>query len=88
MNSTNDDSDGKKEAEEESEAIEQEHQVDAAENVKPVGESESEGQGQETEEESEEHESEEIEDRETAQDEAKTHKGKRPNRSTDVVSRL
>ena len=83
MNPTNDRSNEKKEAEGESEAIEQEHEVDAAGDVKPVEEVESEGEEQETEEESEEHESEEIEDRESEQDEAKTHKGKRPNRSTD-----
>jgi hypothetical protein len=82
MNSTDDDSDGKREAEEETEAIEQEHEVDAAGDVKPVEESESEGQEQETEEESEVHESEEIEDRGTKYSEAKTHKEKRPNRPT------
>jgi hypothetical protein len=36
MNSTNDDPDEKNEAQKESEAIEQEHEVDAAEDVKPV----------------------------------------------------
>ncbi len=36
MNSTNDDPDEKNEAQEESEAIEQEHEVDAAGDVKPV----------------------------------------------------
>lgn len=35
MNSTNDDPEEKNEAQEESEAIEQEHEVDAAEDIKP-----------------------------------------------------
>lgn len=78
MDSKNDNPDERKDAAEESEAIEQEHEVDAAEDTKPVEEVESEGQEQETEEESEEHESEEIGDREGEQDDAKTHKGKRP----------
>ncbi|HZW84324.1 MAG TPA: hypothetical protein VFE91_00275 [Nitrososphaerales archaeon] len=48
----------------EAEAIEQEREVDAAEDVEPVSEADGETMEEETEEESEEHESEEIEDRE------------------------
>jgi hypothetical protein len=71
--------DSMEEGREESEAIEQERELDTTEAVEPVGEAEDEELEAETEEESEEHISEKVEEREEEKEDAhkKAKRGKR-----------
>ena len=68
---------GMSEAGDEADAIEQEREVEATEEVEPASEAEGEIMEEETEEESEEHESEQIEDRKikTTREEKRKRKG-------------